>query len=78
MVRRSVQLMPSWAWIIVLAALAQGVLAFSNRDVYSKSEVDYRVDSLEDKIDEVHEDIKWIMRHLGGRSGDTGSNHNTP
>jgi len=65
--KKLTQWMPSWVWIIVVAALAQGVLAFSNRDVYSKSEVDHRVKTIEDKIDWLHQDVRDIKRMLGGQ-----------
>lgn len=64
--KRLSNLMPSWAWIIVVAALAQGVLAFSNRNVYSKDEVDHRIDTLEEKIEWLHEDVRDIKRMMGG------------
>jgi len=69
--------MPSWAWIIVIAALAQSVLAFSNRNVYSKDEVDVRVESLEDKIDWMHQDVRDIKRMLGGKHAQPNQDSNT-
>lgn len=51
--------------LLLLAAMASTVLAFSNREVYSKSEVDYRINGIHDQIEAVHNDVRWIMREMG-------------
>lgn len=57
---------PPWAWILVVAALAQSVVVLANRDVYSKSEVDVRIESLEKQLDRLVEDVQWLVRDRGG------------
>lgn len=64
--------------IVVLVTLAASIsVALANRSVYSRSEIDQRVTSLEKKEDIRHEnldreltymrdDIRWIVRQMGG------------
>jgi hypothetical protein len=67
--------MPSWAWVLFLAAFAQVVLAFANRDVYEKMEVDNHIEAvrtenlilhenIDRKLDNIRDDVRWLMRHL--------------
>ena len=57
---------PPWAWILVVAALAQSVVVLANRDVYSKGEVDVRIQSIEKQLDRLAEDVQWLVRDRGG------------
>lgn len=81
-----------WRMLMVAAltlAVSIGV-AVANRDIYSRTEVDQRVTALEQKEDVRHkdldeeirwmrEDIRWIVRQMGGTpSADTAANHRTP
>ncbi len=45
-----------------LAGIAVLAVSFANRDVYSKEQVDTRVNGLEKQIELLHEDVRWIMR----------------
>ena len=50
--------------LTILAGIAVLVIAFSNRDVYSKEQVDTRVNSLEKQIELLHDDVRWLMRRF--------------
>lgn len=50
--------------LTILGAIAVLVIAFSNRDVYSKEQVDTRVNGLEKQIGLLHDDVRWLMRRF--------------
>jgi len=59
--------------LTLLAGLAVLVMAVANRNVYSKEVVDVKfnrvetqVESVKEKVDHVEEDVRWIVRHMGG------------
>lgn len=63
---RLAKIMPAWAWILVVAALAQSVVVLANRDVYTRGEVDVRIQGLEKQLDRLAEDVQWLVRERGG------------
>jgi len=59
--------------LTILAGIAALVIGFANRDVYSKEQVDTRVNSLEKQIELLHDDVRWIMRrYIFVEDGDEG------
>lgn len=64
--------------LVVLAALASLIVAAMDRDVYCKEEVDYRIENLGTKIDALHEDVRWIMRHMGDGHVPAPENNHSP
>ena len=60
------KIMPAWAWVLVVAALANSMVVLANRDVYTKGEVDVRLDSIQKQQDRMAEDIQWLVRDRGG------------
>lgn len=60
------KIMPAWAWVLVVAALANSMVVLANRDVYTKDEVDVRLDSIQKQQDRMAEDIQWLVRDRGG------------
>jgi len=73
-----------------LAGLAAVTVALANRDVYSKQEVDQRIEStelitdvkyrsLKEDVAEIRDDVKWIIQNMGGRhNAETGSSGDSP
>jgi hypothetical protein len=76
--------------LTLLAAVATVTVAFANRDVYSKAQVDSKFDAcrelederherLDKEIEYMHDDIRWIVRRMGGTpSAKTEEDHNSP
>jgi hypothetical protein len=74
----------------IVAALASAFVSLSNRDVYSRPEVDNRIEALtsredlrhkylDEEVRAVREDVRWIVRRLGGTpSAGAESDHHTP
>ena len=53
------------------------LVSLSNRDVYSKEIVDVKFNAVEDRVDHMEEDVRWIVRTMGGTpSVETEENHN--
>lgn len=77
--------------VAVLVTLAASIsVAMANRSVYSRAEIDQRVTALEKREDTRHEsldkelsymrdDIRWIVRQMGGTpSAGSAPNNRTP
>jgi myosin-crossreactive antigen len=82
--------------LTILAGLAAVTVAMANRDVYSKAEVDHRLNAvlqhsedlhrLEDErhsaldktVEDMRDDIKWIVRQMGGTPSDSREDRNSP
>ena len=63
--------------LTILAGLAVLIVSLSNRDVYSKEIVDVKFNAVEDRVDHMEEDVRWIVRTMGGTpSVETEENHN--
>lgn len=76
--------------LTLLAAVATVTVAFANRDVYSKAQVDSKLEArqelederharLDKEIEYMHDDIRWIVRNMGGTpSAETEEDHHSP
>ena len=52
--------------LTVLAGLSVIIVAMANRDVYSKELVDVKFEAVEQRTTNIEEDVKWIVRTMGG------------
>ena len=63
--------------LTLLAGIATVTVAFANRDVYTKEQIDDKLDareqvedvrhnSIDKEVGLMHDDIKWLVRKLGG------------
>lgn len=52
--------------LTILAGVAVLVISVANRDVYSKEIVDVKFEAVEKQIDHIDEDVRWIVRTMGG------------
>jgi len=76
--------------LTLLAGVAAVTVALANRDVYSKQEIDSRIDSvceredvrhkrLDRELEYMHDDVKWLVRKLGGvPSAEAEEDHHSP
>ena len=78
------------ALVGVLTVLVTLFMAFANRDVYSRGEIDQRClatdsketarhEALEEELRWMREDIRWIVRNMGGtpHAGTSATNGNS-
>ena len=61
------------AGAVITIALALAV-AFTSRNVYSKEEVDLKIEVVDTKVEYIHENVKWLVRTSGGVPADVDSN----
>lgn len=65
--------------LTLLAGLSVVVVAMANRDVYSKEMVDVKIEAVDEKVDHMQEDVRWIVRQMGGTpSAETEDGSDTP
>lgn len=65
--------------LTLLAGLSVVVVAMANRDVYSKEMVDVKIEAVDEKVDHMQEDVRWIVRQMGGTpSAETEDGGDTP
>lgn len=72
--------------LTILAGLSILLMGLANRDVYSREMVDVKFEAVEtkvqtanEKIDHVEEDVRWIVRQMGGTpSAESGSDSDPP
>lgn len=76
--------------LTILSGLAVTIMAFANRDVYSKEQVDTKIESVEELADQrqesidrelnyIQQDVRWLVRNQGGTPhAETGEDSNTP
>jgi len=63
--------------LTILAGLAVLIVSLSNRDVYSKEIVDVKFEAVEERVEHMEEDVRWIVRTMGGTpSAETKEDHN--
>jgi hypothetical protein len=59
-----------------LACIAATQVALANRNVYTKEQVDTKVESIQRELDYMHRDIEWLVRNQGGvPSAETREDH---
>lgn len=64
--------------LTILAGLAVLIVSLSNRDVYSKEIVDVKFEAVEERVEHMEEDVRWIVRTMGGTpSAETNENSNS-
>lgn len=49
-----------------LAALAAVSVALANRNVYTRLEVDGKIQAIHRELDYIHQDVQWLVRQQGG------------
>ena len=75
--------------LTLLAGMAAVTVAMANRNVYTKDQVDIRMDataaveaerhrSLDDDVAEIKDGVQWIMRRMGEANYETGQGNHTP
>ena len=76
--------------LVIATGLATLVMAFANRDVYSKEQVDGKIDTVEElanqrqesidrELNYIQQDVRWLVRNQGGTPhADAGEDSNTP
>lgn len=68
--------------LTILGAIAVLVTALANRNVYSKEAIDQRLQAREQtvdkRLDRIHDDVRWIMRHLGGSDATAEEDSDSP
>jgi peptidoglycan hydrolase CwlO-like protein len=72
--------------LTILAGLAAVTVALANRDIYSKDEIDAKLDAakenrrgIERQIDHIQSDVEWLVRNQGGTpSAETDEDRHSP
>lgn len=55
-------------WVVgaILVVVLAVAVAFTNRNVYTKDEVDAKIETIDEKVDYIRDDVKWLVREAGG------------
>lgn len=65
--------------LTLLAGIAATQVALANRNVYTKEQVDDKVQSIQRELDYIHSDVQWLVRQQGGvPSAEPREDHNPP
>ena len=72
--------------LTLLAGIATVTVAFANRDVYTKEQINDKLsghgdvhDMLDREVEYMRDDIQWLVRRMGGTpSADSKADNHTP
>lgn len=63
--------------LTLLAGIAATQVALANRNVYTKEQVDSKIESVLRELDYIHSDVRWLVRQQGGEpSVESKEDHN--
>ncbi len=55
-----------WGIGAIITVVLAVAVAFTSRNVYSKDEVDAKIETVDVKVQYIRDDVQWLVRERGG------------